>query len=165
MSIELELSASDITALRTCDSLTFFYSKIGDSCESGLHIVKEKSTSYPWEQSLIIKTKPITQCYEIEEATGGRYISEASYGTHDISGEYCYYPMATIIKLLRKNDVLSVRWVAGNNNQYTTESGLYNDQLFLEVWRGSKLLSFMIASSIGGNNSARMCHTRSVVKS
>lgn len=63
----------------------------------------------------------------------------------------------TIASLLRPDDKLVLAWVANNDNDHTRNAGLNRDELHLSVHRGdARALRFLLAVSVGANNSARM---------
>lgn len=63
----------------------------------------------------------------------------------------------TIFNLLRTGDLLTLKWVGGNNNDNNKGIGWQRDELRLIVTRGDKKhMAFFIEAQTGPDNSARM---------
>jgi len=62
----------------------------------------------------------------------------------------------SIVGFLRTGDVLSLRWRAGNNNQYLREADLHRDELRLAIRRGQRGWTFLVDIATGPDNTARM---------
>lgn len=71
------------------------------------------------------------------------------------SAQY-YHVWRTIASLLRVGDMLTLSWVADNNNDNLRAAGLHRDELFLVVRRGDNTLHLHLQTSVCPNNTARM---------
>lgn len=68
----------------------------------------------------------------------------------------------SVVQLLRIGDVLSLHWVAGNNNQYIDGAGLFADEITMVISRPTgDPLHLFLGYSVVADNSARMIRRES----
>jgi hypothetical protein len=143
-----QLTAQDIKALRTCDDVLYRYNRAGSvSC---IEAIKRKSPSSVWEQTYDVLVTTTSTSYQDDMQVKSAFASMGNY-------KYSPSPLPTVLGLLHVGDTLTVHLVAANNHGYLDTAGLYCDMLYLHITRGSKVLCFLLDTSICPDNSARMC--------
>lgn len=140
----MKLERQDITALKTCDAVCFYYRK---DVHSLITAVKRPSKKNAWEQRHDIpvgysfsgrEAEYVTRCFEMIDHV--EWVPEA----------------LTWINFLRAGDELTLRWRVANQCDILNENKLYRDELFLDIRRGKKQYTFFLRSAVRYNNSARM---------
>ena len=147
------LTKADIKALKTCDLLSAHY-KEGEDI-SKLHCTKKEDDSNPWGAVHEIPVQTHIDCYEQSRVVTKAF--ELLWLYHWDRHE-CH--VQTFIESLRVGDSITVKWVAGNNNDLMRERGLFGDQMYFIINRGDRKKTFYIASATCLDNSARMCQMR-----
>lgn len=64
--------------------------------------------------------------------------------------------MRTVLDRITIGSELSLLWVAGNNNQNIDRVGFHKDELRLRITKGKRIETYLLAVSVGPDNTARM---------
>lgn len=152
----IRITSEQAKALRKADSLVFHF----NNGEHYIRAIKEDKDEFGVrEREVRIDVQGRVEVY-------GRY--KHNLGEVEQCSEVCTHAqmdknIQTAFAGIRKDDIVYLRWIANNNNQYLDNAGLYQDYLYLQVHRGgmnSNVKEYFIATSITPNNSAKMCkHT------
>lgn len=163
------LTTDDITALREADTITFHHGpentryvatcirahirggyadapRIWTAREQRLFDAPGRGVDTDRERT-IMPARSTVRGY-------GQTIGDAVVAYHYMGGSRDTW--RTITKLLRKGDSLWVEWVADNNNENIESVNFHCDQLYLHVTRGDADMAFLVATSVGPHNTARM---------
>lgn len=173
--LSVKLSADDITALRTADSVTFHLNIGFDSrYYSGIRCIERDFTGEPRIYSAKEqRVFPVADGLErrrhitVPMNTAGGYDERGgSYAAGN--GSQCFEMLSsskysdtwqTIAGLLKIGDEIRLKWTADyGSSPVTREAGVHVDQLLLMVQRanGSRL-HFIVRQSTCRDNTARMC--------
>lgn len=153
------LTAADVAALRKADTISFhlYHDRIG-GLVSKIAATKERRRT---------EADPFA-----EDVTVNVYVGHSvrDYGdrkaTRYTAFDMIHHPQGcdwwrTIVSLLKTGDILTLVWIRDNNTQVVKEAGLHYDSLQLRVDRGSKSMTFKVATSVCPDNTARMVRAES----
>lgn len=152
------LTKLDIRAMRDADSVSFHY-HAGESHVSCSKRVKDAGPFDERERRYdIICTSDVTVYRDDNREDRHAAACFAMIHSSQYSEEW-----QTLVSCLKPGDVLSMRWVAADNNGYLKSAAgekLYHDRLYVKVKRDTRRLSFHVDDSVCPNNSARMVRER-----
>jgi hypothetical protein len=150
-----KLDAQDIRALRDANYAVCFYHRTAGEPGRVRAIREDRSGPFNGSTEREITVPSRIAAYDRETlgdvATLDAYHMEHSPQQSD--------KWQTIAGLLRPGDVLSLLWWRGNNSPALDAAGYVRDELRIQVQRGKRRLTFMLAVSNGPANSARLVRT------
>jgi len=151
------LTKTDIAAFRKADQICIH---LGERNPTGrVVLIKRKPyNAAPFETDQEYK---LENCEVRLETTRGRE-ALASGAARCFELVYLYHNQhthaSTVIKSLRAGDEIAFCFAPDHfTNGYVADAGLHADALLLRVNRANKYLTFELETSIGPDNSARMC--------
>lgn len=165
------LTKLDLAALRKADSICFDHDRPRDRVNSQAgrircikRLTEKQQLQDPYggdERTYTINVDSrISICGNYDSAEEKRELQEKLRAFEMIYAGDFYPKVQTIISNLRVNDVISLKWIMDNNNDYVKNAGLHKDDLVIEVNRDGKQkvkrLEFLVHSSVCEDNSARM---------
>lgn len=161
---QLTLSTDDVTALRTCESISFHRRQDRSFIRATLDTIVDTRTYSAKEQRLFPETR------DIGHADRARVIPVTSsiYGYRDGGTETSWthrtYPQAlcsalisaaryhdlwpTIATAIRPGDRLHLSWIANNTTETLRQAGLHQDYLHLTAVRDQRQLTFHVADEV-----------------
>ena len=143
------LTVLDLKALREANRVAFDHNQDGTG---GIRAIKELTEPWERERTYEIRTESTVRSYRDGHSSNDRYrcFSLEHSGQHSPRWR-------TIVSLLRRGDVLALRWSEDAGTcPALEERGMHGDCLDLEVKRGDKTLTFYIDDRVGPDNTARM---------
>ena len=137
------LTKDDVKALRQCDRAIFTLQD-GKTTVRCVRETKNPGPFDPKERTYTIEHCDSRVCdYDGHRWTAdeGAYACYASAygGKHNEASSF-----TTAAALIRPGDHLTLKWVAGNNNDYLRDAGLTHDELYLSIHRGKRTLVFYV---------------------
>lgn len=167
-----EVTKAELKALKSADTICFDFI---DGQSQIRAIQHSKNSSDGFEQTIIIPCNSRLRCHD--GYNHETYKTERQYKivrgyVHETNGPFAN-ELATIWRILKAGNVITLHWRASGGNGYTGKARgefgqrLHHDQLGLEIKhetpRGKVVLSsFNVRDSICPNNSARMIKTQEV---
>ena len=155
--VDHALTELDVKALRQADTVCLDYCSDGvgtieGTAQGQLRASKKvKGSAFNEEVTRYIPANTIVEAFARVEG-GYKYGCAVIHFANDNH----YGVWSTIADLLRPGDILTIRWLAGNNNQHLERAGYFNDEVQLIVKRGKRRMAFNVENRIGPDNSARM---------
>jgi hypothetical protein len=138
-----EITRTDISAFKAADRVYFQHQAHGNAS----FIICEKrapepspSNPFPVDQHRVIACNVLVRAYGGE--TGYSCTSPEifnAYSTPARSGV-----LLTLAAFLKAGDILTLEWIASNNNDVMTDAGLVRDDLHVLVKRGDKRGNFQL---------------------
>lgn len=168
----VELSADDVRALRTADTVSFhYYDGRGyiqltiDGERSGtlrvLSVADQRAfpqrVDMSAERRRMIDVTTEILGYGADGWTGWSHETEPRAAAFEMVHAAQYSDVwTTLASLIRKGDRLTLKWTADNNTDITRNAGLHSDHLQLIIVRGDARLTFNLVTAVRLDNSARM---------
>ncbi len=158
------LSTEDVAALRAAEELSFHHNDgdsyirlyLRSSYSGGMRVFTARQQRlFPDTQAAGAHDR--ARVIGCDSGVSGydepvNHENAACFLAKSASGE----PWRTAVGLVRVGDRLKLRWVAGNNNHYLDNAGLFMDELYLVARRGQRELWFALARTVCADNTARM---------
>lgn len=164
--VTLALTSDDIAALRDADTITFHHGP-ADSRYVATCIRAHMRGGYSdapriWtaREQRVFNTADTTDRSRTvipEKSTVRGYgapITDSAVAFHSLYSSTAHWQ--TLVGFLRTGDTLRMEWIADNNNQNHEAARMHQDALYLHVLRGKRDMTFLLATSVGPHNTARM---------
>lgn len=148
----IKITSEQARALRKADSVVFHY-------KDGQHYIRAIKED---RDEFGRKTREIRIDVQgrVEKYSAKHNLGEVEECSTVLNHAQQDKPLKTAFAGIRSGDILYLRWISGNNNQYLNQAGLFADSLYLQVHRGefkNNVKEYHIKTSITPNNSAKMC--------
>lgn len=173
----VELSADDLRALRTADTVSFHYYDgrgyiqltINDSANDARILSATEQRAFPQGVDMSAARRRIIDVSTDMHGYGSDGWSSWNASTEPRAAGFAMVSSAqysevwrTLASILRKGDRLTLQWVADNNTDNIRSANLHSDHLKLSVQRGETRLTFNLMTSVCPDNSARMIRRHGV---
>jgi hypothetical protein len=140
-----EITRTDIAAIKAADRV-YFQHRANDNAS---FIICEKrapepspSNPFPVDQHRVIACNVLVRAYGGE--TGYSCTSPETFSAYSSPARSGM--VNTLATFLKAGDVLTLEWIASNNNEVMTKAGLVRDDLYVLVQRGDKKFEFFMAT-------------------
>lgn len=175
----VELSADDVRALRTADTVSFHYYDGrgyvqltldgGERTGEPRTLTVAEQRAFPQgvdrsaERRRTIDVTTEMHGYGADGWSSWNAESEPRAAAFEMINSAQYSDVwRTLVSLMRKGDRLTLAWVADNNTDNYRAAGLHGDHLKVIIVRGETRLTFNLVTAVRPDNSARMIRRHGV---